>query len=221
MTEQITEIVYIPLKPDLDLDAGDARRVWDASLATIAKQPGLRKLFWGRQIEDKNTLQLVQEWDSLASHRAFEASADFPDFLLQMQTHLFAAYPPILHARLLPRDDWTPLRQPVTECVSAYFAADYPQEAYSADFATFRSEALRIPDAGVRGIVGGWSPEGATHEGLGEGVEGKRFVAFLGWESVEAHRAFRETEAGVGVIGHLRAGTKGVRVWHVGFKEYK
>ena len=70
-------------------------------------------------------------------------------------------------------------------------------------------------------MIGGWSAETHQHENLGEGVQGKMFAAFIGWPTIEAHMAFRETEGFGKIIGLLRGGTKGIKMWHVDFKQYR
>lgn len=68
MTTRTLEVAYIPLKPGLDLttttgEGGDANAnaaaAWQASLATIAAQSGVQSVFWGRQVERQDVVQLV------------------------------------------------------------------------------------------------------------------------------------------------------------------
>lgn len=59
MSGQITEVAFLPLQPNLDLTSGDVKAVWDDTLQTIASQPGCQSLFWGRQIEKPDVVQLV------------------------------------------------------------------------------------------------------------------------------------------------------------------
>ena len=59
MSESIVEIVYMPLKQGLDLENGEAKTVWDATIAAINKQAGLKVGYWGRQIENPDTVQMV------------------------------------------------------------------------------------------------------------------------------------------------------------------
>jgi len=59
MSENATEIVYIPMKPGLDLSTGEAKETWESTLSTIAKQPGAKALYWGRQIENPDTVQMA------------------------------------------------------------------------------------------------------------------------------------------------------------------
>lgn len=56
--EATTEVIVIPLLPGLDLDTGDAKGIWDSTLSTIADQPGYQKMFYGRQVEHPDTLQI-------------------------------------------------------------------------------------------------------------------------------------------------------------------
>jgi hypothetical protein len=56
--EATTEVIMIPLLPGLDLDTGDAKEIWDSTLSTIADQPGYQKMFYGRQVEHPDTLQV-------------------------------------------------------------------------------------------------------------------------------------------------------------------
>jgi len=59
MSENATEVVYIPMKPGLDLSSGEAKGTWESTLSTIAKQPGVKALYWGRQIENPDTVQMA------------------------------------------------------------------------------------------------------------------------------------------------------------------
>lgn len=72
----------------------------------------------------------------------------------------------------------------------------------------------------ARGLIGGWGVEPHQHENLGEGVDGKLFAAFIGWPSVDAHAEFRKTDEFGKLIGYLREGAKGIRLWHVAFHQY-
>jgi hypothetical protein len=59
MLDVTTEIVYLPLKPNLDLSADEKKQQWEDTLDTIKRQPGVVRVLWGRQIENPNTVQLV------------------------------------------------------------------------------------------------------------------------------------------------------------------
>ena len=71
----------------------------------------------------------------------------------------------------------------------------------------------------AKGLIGGWSVEPQEHESLGQGTQGKAFVVFVGWPSVQAHMEFRDTEEFANMIGLLRGGAVGMKMAHVGFRE--
>ncbi|KAJ4365539.1 hypothetical protein N0V83_008158 [Neocucurbitaria cava] len=218
----VTEIALLPLKADLDLESGDAKSAWDETLATLAKQPGLKTLFWGRQIENKDVLMMVIDWDSVDAHKTFMASPSYQPFLSTLDTHILSSAPTLFHISFPSTPSpLTPLSAPVTECINAYFPPSQSEDEYDTSFNTFRSKCGEIPNVEADGLVGGWAEEKATHEKLGEGVEGKLFAAFVGWPSVEAHMAFRKSEEFGKIIGYLRTGVKGLNVFHVAFKQKK
>ncbi|OAL54853.1 hypothetical protein IQ07DRAFT_278701 [Pyrenochaeta sp. DS3sAY3a] len=220
MAQTTTEIALLPLKPDVDLEQGDAKGIWQGMLKTIASQKGYQKLYWGVKVEDKETAVLVVVWDSLESHNAFSSSPAYQPFLENIKP-ILAGPAHIFHARF-PAEyaEPNPLTAPVTECINAYFSASHSEAEYTANFAQFRSEGEKIPDIEAVGMTGAFSIEAHEHENLGEGEQGKLFAAFVGWPSVEAHLAFRKTEEFAKIIGLLRGGAKGLKVWHVAFREY-
>ncbi|KAH8644959.1 hypothetical protein IG631_02423 [Alternaria alternata] len=59
MSGSVTEVVYLHMKPGLDLSSGEAEEAWQSTLSTIAKQPGCKALYWGRQIENPDTIQML------------------------------------------------------------------------------------------------------------------------------------------------------------------
>ncbi|KAH7341147.1 hypothetical protein BKA66DRAFT_434763 [Pyrenochaeta sp. MPI-SDFR-AT-0127] len=222
MADSVTEIVYLPLKEGTDLESGDAKSAWQDTLKTIASQDGLESLFWGRQIESKDTVQMLVKWDHIDSHTVFTKKPEYQPFLEKLGTILGG--PPFLFHVKLPAGgaaDANPFTAPVTECVSAYFDPSQSEEEYNTNFNNFRSEAAKIPNVEAIGLEGGWSVETHQHENLGEGVDGKLFAAFIGWPTVDSHMAFRKTEDFGKIIGHLRGGTKGIKMWHVAFTQYK
>ncbi|KAF2122921.1 hypothetical protein BDV96DRAFT_510628 [Lophiotrema nucula] len=222
MSQHVTEIVYIPFKVGLDLESGDAAKLLDEVLSLLAKHKGTTSINWGRQIETPNVVQMVIGWNSVDDHKAFEQIPEFEPFI-QNLSKCIAAPLTIILVKLPSIEPGAnnPLLAPVTECINAFFPPEQSESEYASSFQRFRDEALEIPDMKATALIGGWSIETHQHENLGEGVDGKLFTAFVGWPSVEAHLNFRKTEAFPKITGHLRAGAKAVKVWHVAFKQYK
>lgn len=59
MANQVTEIAYVKLIPGTNPSEGDAQRILKETLQTVTSQPGVKNLYWGRQIENPDTYQLV------------------------------------------------------------------------------------------------------------------------------------------------------------------
>ncbi|EDU49368.1 ABM domain containing protein [Pyrenophora tritici-repentis] len=223
MSEPITEVAYLPLKPSLDLSSGEAKEVWQSTLRTIASQPGFKTGYWGKQIENPDTLQLVIDWDSLSSHQAFMSSPAYTPFLETLGDKILGGSPTLIHISFSssPTPSSEPLSAPVTECINSFFEPTYDQSHYTTQFSQFGEKAAAIPGVKAIGLAGGWSVEKLPHENLGEGVEGNVFNVFIGWPSVEAHMEFRGTQHFGEVIPMLRDGPKTMKMWHVAFEKFE
>lgn len=77
-------------------------------------------------------------------------------------------------------------------------------------------KVVRQHAKGFRGMSSGWIVEEVEHPSVGTGFG---YAAALGWDSVEAHMAFRETQEFKNAIGQVRSGSKGAVMYHVKFQE--
>jgi len=223
MTKQsTTEVVTLPFLPGLDLGAGDPKEAWDSVLRTVADQPGYQKIFWGRQVEHPDIVQLCIDWDSLEAHQTFMASPAYGTFGAAV-SKLLAGAPSLYHTTMPSNSPFAgSAAAPATELLLLYFDLSYPQAEFDANWAKFAQLCSEKAD-GCHGCAGGWSIEEVTHKGLGkEGEEGKGrlFFAAIGWDSVEAHMAFRETPAFNEIIPLVVGGPKAFEVNHVKFQAY-
>ncbi|KAG9191776.1 hypothetical protein G6011_10510 [Alternaria panax] len=223
MAGNVTEIVYLPMKPSLDLSSGEAKEVWESTLSTIAKQPGCQALYWGRQIENPDTVQMLVDWESIDAHKTFENTPAYQPFLSRIMEKLVVSKPTIFHVKFPAEHSGSdsPFTMPVTECLNGFFSPDYPQNEYTSQFSKFRAQAAEMPHSGAKGVTGGWSVETHQHKNLGEGADGKLFAGFIGWSSLETHVEFRKTEDFMTITSLLRDGVKGMNIWHVAFQQYK
>ncbi|KAJ4341912.1 hypothetical protein N0V95_007097 [Ascochyta clinopodiicola] len=240
MTDTVFEITCLPLKAGVNLETGRDKSVWEAALNTLGKQPGLESLFWGRQIENPDSLQIIagkrffsyfhalgvanfsKEWESLNAHKAAIATSEYQPFLKSLRTNLLSGPPKTFHTKLPAVEPSTnPIQDPITECISGYFTAAYPSAEYEAQFAKFRDLVAKTPNVPSLGINAGWAIEDQEHEVFGDGVVGKLRTTFIGWPSLEAHGDFTKTEAFGEMVPLLRNGPQGATLWHVAFKQYK
>lgn len=76
---------------------------------------------------------------------------------------------------------------------------------------------------GAHAVIGGWVAEEVKHEKLGEdGKEGpgRLHWGLIGWDSVEAHMKYRETDGFKKAIPPLRDGPVGIEMHHVKFTKF-
>ena len=128
-------------------------------------------------------------------------------------------HPTMYHANLNPHPPSAAISStssPATECLTCYFSSLDP--SYEENFNKFVA-VLSKDVEGFKAAAGGWLVEDVEHEKIGSGKKGKAFVGFLGWESVEAHKKFRETEAFNDNIHLLREGPVALEVHHTVFVE--
>lgn len=103
---------------------------------------------------------------------------------------------------------------PVTEVLTCYFEG-------KADGFEGRFDGLirGISDSeaaeGFKGAAGGWMVDEVEYKG----EKRKAFVGLVGWESVEAHMAFRETQAFRDNIPLLRQESLGMELHHTKFDQ--
>ncbi|KAH6637507.1 hypothetical protein C7974DRAFT_410984 [Boeremia exigua] len=219
MAHPVTEIAYLPIKDGVDLNEGDSKRIWDATLHTISQQSGFKSLRWGVQIEHPGVAQMAIEWDSIDAHRAFTSAPSYTPFLESLDP-LLSAPPHIFHLSLppSPHAGSSPFDAPVTECVSLYFDPATPPSAYDASFAAFVAEGAKVTGVVPTGMIGGWGVEAQKADD--EGEEMRFFGVFIGWESVQAHMDFRASKEFPGVAKYLREGVGKAKMHHVALKRY-
>lgn len=122
------------------------------------------------------------------------------------------------HANLTPHPPTAALgaASPVTEVLTSYFEKE--DEGFQSKF----DQLVRvISDSaeGFKAASGGWVVEDVEYQGK-QGKKGKKaYVGLLGWESVEAHMACRETQAFKDNRHLLREDSLGVEVHHTKFVE--
>ena len=104
------------------------------------------------------------------------------------------------------------LSAPVTELATFYLLS----ESHSWDENV--KEFLNRTVDGADGLVGGtsgWSLEDVEHDKFPTGEKGKAYLLAIGWESLEAHMAFRETDLFKNSISLLMGEPKSVELHHV------
>jgi len=125
----------------------------------------------------------------------------------------------MMHANFTPHppsDAVSRTTSPATEVLTCYFTAK--DESFEGN-ANKLLDVIKEKAKGFKAASVGWVIEDVEHESIGKGKKGKAFVAVIGWESVEAHMNFRETQDFKDKIHLLREGPVGMEVHHTVFNE--
>ncbi|KAI4600025.1 hypothetical protein KJ359_001126 [Pestalotiopsis sp. 9143b] len=103
------------------------------------------------------------------------------------------------------------LKAPIVEPVFFFFSNADPEWAKSIE----RSDQVtKYTAKGYVGSAWGWAADGVHHSSLGQ-AEGRCFVVISGWDSVEAHEAFRKTDEFKNARGRARGLIKTVEWFHI------
>lgn len=140
------------------------------------------------------------------------ASPSYQPFLKTL-SGLLSGAPSITHFTFDPPTSFSrALAAPVTE-LATFTLPPSSTDAFNASLGPFAETVSKTAD-GCAGVAKGWSVEDVEHEKLDDG-KGKACLLAVGWQSVEAHMAYRETEGFKGAIGPLREGPVAVEMRHV------
>lgn len=118
------------------------------------------------------------------------------------------------HANFKPHPPTAALgaASPVTEVLTSYFEKE--DEGYGSKLDQL-IKVIQENGGGLKAASGGWVIEDVEYKGK----KGKAYVGCLGWESLEAHMSFRETQAFKDNIHLARDGPLGLEVHHTKFVE--
>ncbi|KAI1505285.1 hypothetical protein F5X99DRAFT_368900, partial [Biscogniauxia marginata] len=227
-----TEMLQLTLKPEADRTA---------LIADIAKKlhgspaSGLLRAQYAFTVEDPLKLRLALDWEDVSSSSSSPSlSAQLPPSFLEATGALAEAPRGPYYVALEPPAPQVldnrggAGKAKVAELVHLYFPAEGDgRVGKEADVA----EAMRGFEKEIRGaapegfsgeIALGWVVDGAAGAGLLEykGEPSRAFVLVVGWDSVDAHVRFRDTEAFARIIPLLRGleGLKGSDMCHVSFQ---
>ncbi|XMA09225.1 hypothetical protein WAI453_002016 [Rhynchosporium graminicola] len=210
MSPPVTEIAYITLKPGTDISgSSEAAKAWKEGLSIISKQAGYQRSRYGLTMESPELLMWFIDWNSVSSHKAFEASSDYTTFGSLLSTLMTTAH--FHHIAFSPFPPSILTTAPVTEFVT--FLDTTP--SFPSNVSKFMS-AVGIPDGCYGGV---WGESIETDIGKHEdgSLKGRVVVLAVGWESKDAHLRFTETEKSNENIGLLGEGLGGVEMFHVPF----
>ncbi|KAL2356236.1 hypothetical protein BJ546DRAFT_595358 [Cryomyces antarcticus] len=209
----VTERAFLPLIAGADINdqSSDAGKVWQSTLETVTSQDGCQRAYYGCQLEDPTMLELLIDWDSKDSHQKFIDSDAYGPFGKHLGT-IMSGGPELYHVKLTTPHT-TAFSAPVLELATFYFESE--SSDVEAAFEKFAKVAAKSAE-GLVGAASGWSIEEVEHSSL-KG-KGKARVLVAGWQSVDAHMKYRETQEFKESVPLLREKAKGAEMHHVELK---
>ena len=162
---------------------------------------------------------ITPDWESIEHHRKFTADPSYAKFTKRFDSFLNGR-PTVYHATVDPPQPAATFSSPIVEMFTAYFPAATKAADKESWQQRFKKFLTIMPEAkGYKAHATGWVVEEVVHEG----VEGKAiaWVTAVGWESVEAHMAFRETELFKKNVELLSEGPAAAEMHHLDFGALK
>jgi len=214
---QATEVVFLPLKKEIDTQGGR----FHSALETILKAGKAQRLYGGHQVEHPNVYTAFIDWSSIEEHMEFTKQEIYPAFLNDAKDMCDGPLS-LYHVHFEPFPPSVAFSE-ATEFITAYFPADYSSEDQQTFHDSMKKFGAIVKSAweGCRGSVGGWVAEELEDPKTSE--KAKAYIALIGWQSVQSHMDFRETQSFKDNIHVLRGAKdlKNVAVVHVEAKEFK
>jgi len=213
-----TEIALFPLKAgaspgDPDSEAGKVSKDTFDTLKTI---DGMQQIHFGTQVENPTIMSLMVNWETKNHHDDFTKTDTYGPFLKKFMS--IADGDPLVfcHADFKPEGSLSKtFSAPVTEMAIFYFEGGPPS-----DYLEGVDKLQKIFDEDKpEGYLG--ASAGITYEELEkDGVKGKAAVVMIGWQSVDVHMAFRNTQSFKDNIHLLRASAKKIEMNHIAYMQY-
>ncbi|TID14265.1 hypothetical protein E6O75_ATG09344 [Venturia nashicola] len=210
---QATELATLPLLPDVDIatPGSEGHSVISGMVGTLVNQKGYLGIHYGRQHENPDNLVLAIDWASIKSHKDFEQTEAYLPFVQKIGTIMSG---PVHMQHVEFREPLAAAAvAPIVEMLTLYF----PDHVDRANVETTLVDFLQTIVDNAKGFVGyttGWVVEELEHEK----IEGKAraYAVTIGWESLEAHMAYRDTHTFKEDIVKVRAIAKGLALmWMV------
>ncbi|KAH6638558.1 hypothetical protein BKA67DRAFT_588849 [Truncatella angustata] len=216
----VTEIASLHLKAGVDPDVA-AKKV----SSVVLEQPGSLCVRHSTRHENSEYIALFIDWEALSAHEKFMQTPAYGPFNEDIGG-VIQGVPSIYHVPFVPfpptvlSNDGGRGKTAVAEVIHAYFPADLDleqQQEVLAQAQEFLDESKKINPKGFSGEVAhGFALEDIEFDG----AKSRVLVLVLGWDSVDAHLAYRETDDFARTIPLLRTlpRRKGIEVWHVANK---
>jgi len=147
-------------------------------------------------------------------HVKFTKSAGYGPMMQKLGESGMAGKPNLHHVRY-SAPMTKAVTAPITEMLTFYFPADVEESSFELAWEQF-IDALSKNSDGYVGSAGGWVVEDLEYQGQ----PGKAYVVAIGWESIQAHMAYRETQPFKDTISGVLGPTRGTAMHHTKFTKF-
>jgi quinol monooxygenase YgiN len=210
----VTEIVV--LEPNADVSADT---VSQNVAASVLQQPGALRLRSSKKHEIANHVIFFIDWEDLSAHQYFENSPAYQPFL-EGTLQIASVVADIYH---VPFEPFPPMvldnqggKTAVAEVCHAYLPADISM-VQQQEILTTSQQFIDLVKQSAKGLSGETAHGFAQEDIEFQGEKCRALLLILGWDSIEAHMAYRDTEGFAEAIPLLRGmpGLKGIQMFHV------
>ncbi|KIW03628.1 uncharacterized protein PV09_05380 [Verruconis gallopava] len=198
-----TAMITLPVKKSATIEDPKSAdgQVWESILKKIEASPGYQRLYWGRWIESENKVQLHVAREKNKQNKDFLKSETWKQILetaqqlapegVDVQKDVVVRHAQLNHfssgSRALGGG------APYTG-TAIYFATG--RRNWNAVWDLWTTIVPTVP--GCMGASGGWITDDVAIPGAPTNMKGggkwkNCFIAWVGWESIEAHDAFHHT----------------------------
>ncbi|USW53623.1 hypothetical protein Slin15195_G069420 [Septoria linicola] len=215
-----TEIAGFPLIDGVTMDSIADDPNSEAALRIkewsdeIVRQKGYHATSYGTIAESPSDLVAVIIWDSMEAHISTLRQPDYKA-VAESISSIFTGAGYMYHVDLEPHDEvQRAMDAPVMEIALFNFDHEPPGGCLEI-FQAFRKAAGK--ESGATPIA---SAVGITHEEVEFGdIKGNAVVLVVGWESIEAHQAFRDSGTYKKYMPQLMKEVEKVQIHHVALRK--
>nr|POF15300.1 hypothetical protein CFP56_42189 [Quercus suber] len=212
-----TEFAIFPLAAGSDIGdpSNHAAVGMKASLDVVARQDGCRQILFGTQVENPGNVELAVTWDGIKNHQDFMGGPEYPSLMSNLKG-MVAGKGQMHHVDFKPDGAATKVfSAPVTEVATLYFDGKPPSDQLE----NMLKFVAKVEEGAPEGFLG--ATAGLTHEEIEkDGVKGIGAMVTVGWQSVDAHMKFRESQLFKDIIELLGKDHKAGDMHHTAFMQF-
>ena len=204
--------------PSLSNPSTSSGLIWSQILSLFSNQPSCQRVYWGTRLEEIGNVDLHVVRKTLEEHKKFETSPTFTEFERLAHELTPGGEIAIRHAYL---HDMTPNSRALTDAPFTGTAIYIGIDSHCWDPAWALWSTIVPNWKGCEGVSGGYIIDDLEGHG-----EERAYIAWVGWETTEAHDELHHAQFFRDRRIILQQGNKGYReyghvIWHTADRKPK